>query len=278
MKNLKACSPDQLQQLKPFLDEWVNRIEQPSYIPNDPVQFMYAFDDKQDQAVAGFFAALMAWGRRDVIIFKVNDLLKRMDYQPAEFIHQFSDQQAERFAGFKHRTFKPADIFGLIKCLQKIFLHYKSLENFWSQCHQISHQTGRELIAVFYHEFFELFDEIPPRTRKHIANPEKGSSCKRLYMYLRWVIRDDSPVDPGIMDFMPPSELIIPLDVHSARQARRLGLLTRYYNDWKAAVELTRKMRLLDPNDPTKYDFALFGIGVQKERIPDEFVINPDVE
>lgn len=174
MKELKACSPNQLHQLKPFLDEWVLRIETPSYIQDDPVQFMHAFDDKNDQAVAGFFAALMAWGRRDIVIAKTEDLLERMDYQPANFIRYFKNQQAERFAGFKHRTFKPIDIFWLTKCLQKIFLQYDSFENFWGNCYQISHQTGRKLIAVFHHEFFGLFDEIPSRTRKHISNPEKG--------------------------------------------------------------------------------------------------------
>jgi uncharacterized protein (TIGR02757 family) len=278
MNDLKACSSNQLYRLKPYLDEWVNRIEKPSFIEDDPVRFMHIFNKKQDQAAAGLFAALMAWGRREIVLSKVTDLLGRMDNQPADFIHHFSEQQTECFAGFKHRTFKPADIIGLTKCLQEIFLQYGSLEDFWSHCYQVSQQTRRELIAVFHQEFFEMSDEIPARTRKHIANPEKGSSCKRLYMYLRWVIRNGSSVDPGIMNFMEPSELIIPLDVHCARQARRLGLLTRRYNDWKAAVELTRKMRLLDPGDPAKYDFALFGIGAERAQIPVEFVINPVIK
>lgn len=278
MKKLKACSSDQLSRLKPFLNDQVNRIEKPSFINGDPVQFMYAFEDKQDQAIAGFFAALMAWGRRDVVLAKVEGLLGRVDFQPADFIRNFSDQQADCLDGFKHRTFKPVDIFWLVKCLQKAFSQYGTFEDFWSHCYQTSQQTGKELIAVFHYEFFGLCDEVPARTYKHISNPEKGSSCKRLYMYLRWVIRNESPVDPGIMNFMAPSELIVPLDVHCARQARHLGLLTRRYNDWKAAVELTQNLRKLDPRDPTRYDFSLFGIGVEGEQIPDEFIINPEVE
>jgi uncharacterized protein (TIGR02757 family) len=274
MNNLEACPSDHLNRLKPFLDEQVMGIERISYINDDPVQFMHAFDSRKDQAIAGFFAALMAWGRRDVAISKVDDLLQRMDYQPLDFILHFNDQQAVRFDSFKHRTFKPVDMTWLTRCLQKIFLQYGSFECFWVHCYQISKETERELIAVFHHKFFGLYDEIPVRTHKHISNPEKGSPCKRLYMYLRWVIRNGSPVDPGFMNFMEPSELIIPLDVHCARQARRLGLLTRKSNDWKAAVELTRKMRLLDPDDPAKYDFALFGIGVREEKIPDDLVVN----
>ncbi len=272
---IKACPPGQLQKLKPWLDEWVACIEQPDYIKDDPVSFMHAFDSKNDQALAGFFAALMAWGRRDIVLSKTEDLLERMDHQPEAFIRHFSDDDARRLEGFKHRTFKPVDIYWLIKCLQKILHFYGSLEAFWAYCYEKARQTNRELITVFHHEFFDLFEEVPRRTRKHISNPEKGSSCKRLYLYLRWVIRKDSPVDPGIMGFMPPSELMVPLDVHAARQARALGLLTRNYNDWKAARELTKNARLLDPKDPAKYDYALFGIGVRQEEIPDGLILNP---
>lgn len=275
MTNLKSCSPQQLQNLKPWLDDWVERIEQPEYIKDDPVSFMHAFDDKEDQALAGFFAAIMAWGRRDIVIAKVQDLLERMNHRPSAFIRNFSDADAPIFDGFKHRTFKPVDMFWLTKSLQKILTRYGTFEAFWNHCYEKARQTNRELIAVFHHEFFAMHEEIPRRTRKHVSNSEKGSSCKRLFLYLRWVIRKGSPVDPGIMDFMEPSELVVPLDVHTARQARVLGLLTRTYNDWKAVEELTENMRKLDPTDPAKYDYALFGIGVQQENILDGFILNP---
>ena len=274
MANLKSCSPQQLQRLKPWLDGWVERIERLEYIADDPVSFMHAFEAKDDQALAGFFAAIMAWGRRDVVLAKVEDLLQRMNYQPAAFIRNYSDDDAPVFDGFKHRTFKPVDMIGLTKCLQHILQQYESFEAFWHHCYRLSRQEDRELVAIFHHEFFAVHPDLPRRTRKHVSNPEKGSAAKRLYLYLRWVIRDGSPVDPGIMDFMNPSELIIPLDVHSARQARALGLLSRTYNDWKAALELTQTLRQLDPADPAKYDYALFGIGVNKKKIPDAFVLN----
>ncbi len=273
-RKLKSLSREKTLKLKPFLDEWVRRIEQPEYVEKDPVLFMHAFSDKEDQALAGFFAAIMAWGRRDIIIRKVQDLLDRMDNRPAEFIGNFAESDAHRFDGFKHRTFKPSDIYWLVKILSTILRRHHSFEEFWRYCYQKARTTGRELIAVFHEEFFALQPETPRRSRKHISNSEKHSSCKRLYLYLRWAVRKNSPVDLGIMDFMPPSELILPLDVHVARQARALGLLTRHYNDWKAALEITRQARLLDPEDPAKYDYALFGLGVSDYQIPEDYIIN----
>lgn len=273
-KKLKKCSPKKIKALKPYLDEWVKRVEKSSYIDSDPVLFMHAFNEKQDQLLAGFFAAIMAWGRRDIVIRKVRDLLNRMDNRPADFIGNFSDRDSVRFEGFKHRTFKPVDIKWLTKILQSILHKFHSFEAFWKVCYQKAQETDRPLITVFHEDFFAQHPEAPRRTRKHISNADKKSSCKRLYLYLRWAIREDSPVDLGIMNFMPPSDLMIPLDVHVARQARILGLLSRRYNDWRAVEELTKALRLLDTNDPAKYDYALFGLGVNNNSIPKELVIN----
>lgn len=270
---LKTLSPKKLLELKPLLDELVNEIEVPTYIDDDPVQFMHAFQDKNDMEVAGFFAALMAWGRRDIVIAKVDDLLKRMDYRPAEFIGNFKDSDASRLDHFKHRTFKPIDIYWLIRTLQHILYEFGNFEAFWRHCRQEAEKQSRELLAVFNEEFFAIHPEIPSRTYKHISNPEKNSSCKRLYMYLRWCIRK-SCVDPGTMSFISPSELKIPLDVHVARQARKLGLLSRHQNDWKSVLELNQRMKILDAEDPAKYDFALFGLGVLNRHMPPEFLVN----
>lgn len=272
-QELKKRSPESIKELKPVLDEWVERIETPQYINDDPVLFMHAFNEKEDQLLAGFFAATMAWGRRDVVIRKVRDFLNRMDHRPAEFIGNFSDADISRFNGFKHRTFKPVDMEWLVKILQSILFEYNSFEHFWAYCYHKAQQTERPLMAVFHEEFFALRPNTPKRTHKHVSNADNKSSCKRLYLFLRWAIRKNSPVDLGLMDFMPPSGLMIPLDVHVARQARRLGLLSRTYNDWWAVQELTDALRLLDPGDPAKYDYALFGLGVAGD-IPDEFVIN----
>lgn len=259
---MNSLDKSEILQLKPMLDEWVERVEQPDYIADDPVQFMHVFEDKEDRALAGFLAALMAWGRRDIVIRKVEDLLERMEHRPGDFIRGFREADASRFEGFKHRTFKPVDIYWLVKILQAILEEYGTFEAFWERCRTEAESSGRPLMGVFHESFFNMAPEAAGRTRKHISDAEKNSSCKRLYLYLRWAIRKDSPVDTGIMDFMPASELMIPLDVHVARQARRLGLLTRSYNDWKAVVELTENLRLLDPSDPAKYDYALFGLGI----------------
>ncbi len=260
MPKNRLLSKKKLLQLKPQLDRLVEEIETPGFIDNDPVQFMHAFQEKNDMELAGFFAAIMAWGRRDIVINKVDDLLRRMDYRPADFIYNFSESNASVFDGFKHRTFKPIDIYWLVKILQSIIKEFKTFEAFWEFCYLRSKNQNRELIAVFHEEFFAMQPETPQRTRKHISNPEKNSSCKRLYMYLRWCIRK-SEVDSGTMNFISPAELKIPLDVHVGNQARNLGLLSRKQNDWKAVLELNEKLQTLDPKDPAKYDFALFGLG-----------------
>ncbi len=276
MSKLSTPSKKKLISLKPYLDSLVQKIEVKDFIDNDPIQFMHAFEDKTDQELAGFFAAIMAWGRRDIVIAKVDDLLKRMSYRPTEFIQNFSESDVPDLETFKHRTFKPIDIYWLVKILQSILKQFGDFEKFWAECYQQAKQENRELIAVFHQRFFELHPETPQRTRKHISNPEKNSSVKRLYMYLRWCIRK-SEVDLGIWDFMSPAELKIPLDVHVARQARKLGLLSRKQNDWKAVLELTEKLQALDPDDPAKYDFALFGLGIYPEFVDEGFMVNPKI-
>lgn len=252
----------------------MERNEQQEFVSGDPISFMYAFEQEEDRVLAGFFAALMAWGRRSVVLDKTEDLLRRMNFQPAAFIRKFSEDERVNFEGWKHRTFKPVDIYWLVKSLQKVLEEFGSFEAFWQRCYHKAKESDKNILTVFHYDFFSYYPQIPKRTYKHIAHPAKNSSCKRLCMFLRWVIRQNSAVDPGMMHFMQPSELFIPLDVHAARQARVLGLLTRKYNDWKAVVELTRKLRKLDAEDPAKYDFALFSLGVNGGQIPEAFVLN----
>jgi uncharacterized protein (TIGR02757 family) len=276
-EKLNIASKNELSALKPFLDASGEKVEQESFIEEDPVQFMHAYQEKEDQLLAGFFAALMAWGRRDVVISKVDDLLKRMEYQPSAFIKNFSEADRKAFEGFKHRTFKPVDIYWLAKILNGIETKFNGFEDFWSHCYRLSMLQERPLMSIFPEEFFKIHPEAAQRTRKHISDASRNSSCKRLCLFLKWSIRKGSPVDLGIMDFMSTSELMIPLDVHVGRQARRLGLLNRKYNDWKAVVELTHKLKYLDPKDPAKYDFALFGLGTGHVDIPPELVKNPNM-
>jgi uncharacterized protein (TIGR02757 family) len=273
-KKLRKLPRKKEAELKAYLDEVILEVEVPDYIDSDPIQFMHAFSDKRDMEIAGFFAAIMAWGRRDIVIAKVDDLLQRMDYKPYEFILNFNETDAYLLDDFKHRTFKPTDIYWFIRILQQIYTTYPDFEAFWAKCYRRSSLSLRPLIAIFHEEFFSIQPETPQRSRKHISNPEKNSSAKRLYMYLRWCLRKKSPVDLGIWDFMPLSEIKIPLDVHVAKVARNLGLLTRTYDDWKAVNELNDRLLRFDKNDPSRYDFALFGIGVLAGEIPEQFLIN----
>jgi uncharacterized protein (TIGR02757 family) len=271
---LRRRSGKSLQQLKPLLDAINDKVEQPDYILLDPVQFMHAFEAKKNQEIAGFLAAAMAWGRRDIVVSKVDNLLKRMDYEPFDFVMSYDQHLYDRFLTFKHRTFKPIDVHGLLLTLREIYKSYPDFESFWSECYSQSKKMNRPLLAIFNERFFSYSPDLALRTRKHISNPEKGSPCKRLYMFLRWAIRKNSAVDPGIWSFMPASELRIPLDVHVARQARKFGLLTRRTNDWKAVNQLTQTLSLLNPDDPARYDYALFGIGALNYEIPVRFHLN----
>ena len=271
--SLRKRSRKQLLKLKPSLDEWVYRMEQPAYIDSDPIQFLHAFQDANDINVAGFFTATMAWGKRSIVIAKVDDFLSRMSYKPVEFIGNFTESDFEYLKGFKHRTFNDEDMFWLIKTIQSILKKHLSFESFWMECYQDSKRHNRPLMGVFHEKFFSFYPEIPARTRRHLSNPEKGGSCKRLYMYLRWTLRG-GPVDLKSMSFMDTSEIYIPLDVHVARQSRILGLITRRQNDWKAVLELQKELVFLDPKDPSKYDYALFGLGLNPEWLESKWILN----
>lgn len=277
-KQYRTLSRKKLLDRKPWLDAIITEVEVPEYIPTDPVSFMHAFERKEDQVLAGFFGAIMAWGRRDIVLAKVTDLLERMDYQPETFIRNFDEKKAARLKGFKHRTFTESDVYWLSRCLNEALRIHGNFEAFWAHCYRLAATRQEHLMDVFHDAFFALVPQTPQRTRKHIASKRKKSSCKRLWLYLRWTIRKNSVVDPGLMDFMPQSELMIPLDVHVARQARRLGLLARPQNDWAAVEELHGRLKILNPDDPAGYDYALFGIGVLKKELPDEFILNKRVE
>ncbi len=271
---LRKRSRKSLSELKPYLDKICDEVEKPDYIRHDPVQFMHAFSNIKDIEIAGFLAAIMAWGRRDIVVAKVNDLLRRIGYSPCDFVMNYGQRQFQLFENFKHRTFKPIDIHGILLALQNIYREFDDFEAFWKMCYQRGRSEQRPFLAVFNQEFFKRSTDLASRTKKHLSNPEKGSTCKRLYMFLRWAIRKNSPVDPGIWAFMDASELLIPFDVHVARQARRYGLVTRRSNDWKTVLQLTDTLKVMNPDDPARYDYALFGIGALGYEIPRRFLLN----
>lgn len=295
-------------------------VEVPEYIASDPVAFMHQYHDPMDQNLAGFLAALMAWGRRDIVMAKVNNLLQRFGTNPADFIGNLTPADEKRLDGFRHRTFTSDDIRWILLGLSRILHQFGSFEAFWKMCYQESisgsdmNVTGpsalmtnpiyaekgyaekgyaekgcaekttaslntkriRPMLSIFQERFLQLIPDAPMRIRKHLASPDKNSSCKRFWLFLRWAIRQNSCVDPGTMLFMPPSNLMVPLDVHVARYSRMFGLLTRPYNDWKAVTELTDRLRFMNQDDPAKYDYALFGLGIRDIVIPEEFILNPE--
>lgn len=246
-------------ELKEFLDEKVSYYNHPRFIESDPIQIPHRFHLKEDIEVSGFLTASIAWGNRKSIITNANKMMTLMGESPYDFIINHKVEQLESLLPFVHRTFNGYDFIQFIKSLQHIYQQHQGIESFFKN--HITKDSTQPAIARFKETFFE--NEHLARTQKHISNPERGSAAKRINMYLRWMVRkDNSGVDFGIWDTISPSILSCPLDVHSGRVARKLGLLNNKQNNAKALLELDTALRKLDADDPVKYDFALFGLGV----------------
>ncbi|MCO5268860.1 MAG: TIGR02757 family protein [Brumimicrobium sp.] len=233
----------------------------PDFIQNDPISIPHQFSIQQDIEVIGFITAIIAWGKRAMIISNAEKLIQLMDYQPYNFILNYQGQFKGTKA-FKHRTLNSDDLDFICRSLQRCYSLHNSLEAWF---YLTKNQKGiKQRIINFRNEFLVI--EHSSRSEKHIANPEKGSAAKRINMFLRWMVRKDTNgVDFGLWDSIQMSELYIPLDVHTGNTARKLGLLHRKQNDWKALEEIMTHLQKLDPKDPSKYDFALFGLGINKE-------------
>ncbi|MDP5172577.1 MAG: TIGR02757 family protein [Bacteroidia bacterium] len=252
-------SKEELRDILELSHETYNR---PDFIADDPVKIPHAFSNREDIEISGFLTALIAWGRRDIIIRSANDLLDRMDREPYAFVTQATSSDLDRLTYFVHRTFNGSDARGLVLALRAAYQQHGGLEAIFAAGIRPGHSdvlhaivTARNLLAAS--------EGFLPRTEKHLANPAKGSSAKRINMFLRWMVRQDRKgVDFGIWTSISPSQLICPLDVHTGNVGRQLGLLTRKQSDWKAALELTENLRQFCPEDPVKYDFSLFGLGV----------------
>lgn len=253
-----------LQELKKILDEKAELYNHPNFIPHDPISVPHAFSRKQDKEIMGFMAAVFAWGQRKTIIQKSFELSERMDGQPYEFIRNHSEQDLQRLLGFKHRTFNDTDLLYFVDFLHRHYRQFDSLEDaFLPQGKFVSVENS---LIHFERHFFDA-PHAPQRTRKHIATPARNSTCKRLNMFLRWMVRKDGRgVDFGLWTRISQASLICPLDVHVDRTAREIGLITRPQSDWKTAIELTENLRRLDELDPVKYDFALFGMSVNRQK------------
>ncbi len=279
-------------ELKDFLDHKVAQYNRPGFITNDPICIPHQYTLKQDVEIAAFFAAILAWGQRKTIINKCNELFLRMDGQPYQFMLYHSDEDLKGLLGFKHRTFNDTDLLYFVAFFKQHYSQSNSLETAFlpqqlfnpdylpefaetqvelasSACLLSTLEptvfTAEKALNHFRSYFFSLPD-FPRRTIKHISSPLQKSTCKRLNMFLRWMVRkDDAGVDFGLWNTIPMSALICPCDVHVDRVARKLKLINRKQTDWLTAVELTQHLKTFDANDPVKYDFALFGLGIEEQ-------------
>lgn len=250
--------------LKEFLDKKVEQYNTPDFIESDPISVPHRFSKKQDIEIMGFFSSIFAWGQRKTIINKSLELAERMDNTPYDFILNHREQDLKNLLHFKHRTFNDTDLLYTIHFMRHHYQRSDTLEEAFINNGSMSVESA----LINFHNYFFSLDEAPQRTRKHIPTPLRGSACKRLNMYLRWMVRKDKcGVDFGIWDKLTPSQLICPLDLHVERTAHKLNLLSRDKADWKAALELTKNLRMLDKNDPIKYDFALFAVSIEEQGI-----------
>lgn len=245
-----------------LLDEKASFYNRPAFIATDPVSIPHRFSKPQDIEIAGFFAATLAWGNRTSILNSCNRLMEMMDQAPFDFVLHHNEKDLQPFIHFKHRTFNATDVLYFIHFFRKYYREHSSLEAaFVKFLPAASPNTGPALTG--FHGYFFDDENAPQRTRKHIATPARNSACKRLNMFLRWMVRrDNCGVDFGLWKKIKPSQLICPCDVHVGRVAGKLGLISSRQMNWKTALELTAALKTFDADDPVKYDFALFGLGV----------------
>lgn len=244
-------------ELQSFLDFKTRQYESVEFITHDPIQIPHQFSKKEDIEIAAFLSATIAWGNRVSILKSAQKMIDMMGTSPHEFVLNHQEKDFKHLKGCVHRTFNEQDLMYFIKSLNNIYKNHGGLEKLFS--------NSKNDLQVRIHQFKKTFFELnhPSRTQKHISDPLKGSAAKRINMFLRWMVRsNDKGVDFGIWESIPTSALSVPLDVHTGKVARKLGLLNRKQNDAKALKELDFNLRKLDPIDPVKYDFALFGLGV----------------
>lgn len=276
--------------LQSFLDAKVAQYNRPEFIKNDPVCIPHLFTKKQDIEIMGFWAATLAWGQRVTIINKCRELIALMDGAPYDFIMNHEDIDLKKLLQFKHRTFNDIDTLYFIAFFRHHYSDHESLEDAFIPTKtpfvilsdnegSMKRQENDLLIEIYLNHFRSYFfslPDFPHRTKKHVSSPSQKSTCKRLNMFLRWMVRqDDCGVDFGIWNQIKPANLICPCDLHVDRVARRLKLITRKQTDWQTAVELTENLREFDPIDPVKYDFALFGLGIEERWGSDAIISNP---
>ncbi len=249
--------------VKELLEHHTARYNEKWFILQDPISIPHQFKRKEDIELAGFLTATLSWGQRASILKKANLLMEWMDHSPYDFITSAKESDHQRFNEFVYRTFNGIDCQYFMSALREIYLYHGGLEELFTE--GFKKESSIFSALVHFRSIFMSFSPMP-RTGKHVADVLKGSSAKRLNMFLRWMVRSDGVVDFGLWNNIPASALMIPLDVHVGRVARDLGLLKRKQNDWKAVEELTQTLRAYSEEDPVKYDYALFGLGVYGDK------------
>jgi uncharacterized protein (TIGR02757 family) len=261
--------------LKSRLDALVDRYEQPTFIATDPIAIPHGFDDPADQEIIGFYSALLAWGQRKTILSNLENLCERMDFRPYDFVSRYAEDDGRgQLNGFVHRTFQPVDAHWMTRLLSLTLRRFGSLNAAFASFIRDTDEDVGPAIDGFSKLLPTLDENTPARLRKHLARPSAGSACKRFAMYLRWMVRQ-GPVDLGIWSGISPSQLVLPLDVHSRRAAERFGILKRKSNDWTAVQEMTNHCRRFCPEDPARYDYALYGPGAFGEDSGSASLISP---
>jgi len=267
-----------IENLKSFLDAKVAQYNQPGFITNDPISIPHLFTKKQDIEIMGFWAATLAWGQRVTIINKCKELIQLMDGAPYDFIINHEEPDLKKLLNFKHRTFNDIDTLYFIAFFRYHYERNESLESAFQPPSPLKGEFldlhnapplggwGAESALNHFRSYFFSLPDYPHRTKKHVSSPSQKSTCKRLNMFLRWMVRKDNcGVDFGIWNQLTPADLIMPCDLHVDRVSRKLNLITRKQTDWQTALELTERLREFDPIDPVKYDFALFGLGIEEK-------------
>lgn len=249
-------------ELRELLDELHDKYNDQTFIELDPISIPHAFEQVEDIEISGFLAATIAWGNRKMIVRNAKRMVDLMEGEPYRFIMEADEKEFLSVVNFVHRTFNGSDFVYFLRALKHIYRNHGGIKDLFVSGY-LKNGSLEEGIADFRRLFFEL--EHLPRVERHLSSVEKNSACKRINMYLRWMVRTDNRgVDFGLWDEIPTSALYIPLDVHTGNVGRHLGLLSRKQNDWKAVLELTENLRRFDAKDPVKYDYALFGVGVNK--------------
>lgn len=253
-------------EVKEYLDALCLKYNCAEFIDQDPVSVPHRYTRPEDVEIAGFLAATIAWGRRPLIVRNAMRMMELMDDAPYQYVTQSAASDWTTLMPFVHRTFNGGDFVYFVRALQYIYLSQGGLGGFFRASYR-RHETLRAVLSEFWQLFFS--PELEPRSAhtRHLSSVDKGAACKRLNMYLKWMVRSDrNGVDFGLWnDAIPSSALYLPLDVHTANTSRALGLLGRRQNDWRAVEEITSVLRDFDAADPVRYDYALFCAGIYKE-------------